>query len=284
MHSLLELDCRTFSNINVTSPDCSVSKLVRLHLWQFTGLMVKLHSSNGANNNLTYRAFHFRKPIEFLHHLPLPRKLCLKDLNHGGGFGPLAGENRQIEGGWDGNVCSRWRRGVNSRQVGHYRTYSNIQGYTPLGHLLVLLVFILSLVVIFGLMWYFVSIFSPLLFDILEHFSSILTFFIIKSLTGFLGKTKYQKIKLKTQNRNGLFLRAKDFFLNSSLVVQINTENLPQNLYDLKSEYLNGLFTFFTRRWFLNTLYYFIFPAFLSLSFSLLHHSTLLVAILSEVS
>ena len=81
------------------------------------------------------------------------------------------------------------------RQIGFYMTYSNPQGYTPLGHLLVLLVFILSLVVIFGLMWYFVSIFSPLLllllFDILEHFSSILTFFIIMSLTGFVGETKY---------------------------------------------------------------------------------------------
>ena len=33
-----------------------------------------------------------------------------------------------------------------------------LQGYTPLGHVLVLLTFILSLVVIFGLMWYFVSI------------------------------------------------------------------------------------------------------------------------------
>lgn len=56
------------------------------------------------------------------------------------------------------------------------RIYSNSQGYTPLGHLLVLLVFILSLVVIFGLMWYFVSIFSSsllLLFDILEHFSPL---------------------------------------------------------------------------------------------------------------
>ena len=31
------------------------------------------------------------------------------------------------------------------------------QGYTPLGHILVLIVFILSLVVIFALMWYFVS-------------------------------------------------------------------------------------------------------------------------------
>ena len=76
------------------------------------------------------------------------------------------------------------------RQIGSYTTYSNPQGYTPLGHLLVLLVFILSLVVIFGLMWYFVSIFSPLLlllFDILDHFSSILTFFIIMSLTGFVA-------------------------------------------------------------------------------------------------
>ena len=48
--------------------------------------------------------------------------------------------------------------GVNKTQ--DCRIYSNSQGYTPLGHLLVLLVFILSLVVIFGLMWYFVSIFS----------------------------------------------------------------------------------------------------------------------------
>ena len=31
------------------------------------------------------------------------------------------------------------------------------QGYTPLGHLLVLLVFIISLVAIFGLMWVIVS-------------------------------------------------------------------------------------------------------------------------------
>ena len=31
------------------------------------------------------------------------------------------------------------------------------QGYTPLGHLVILLVFIVSLVVIFALMWFFVS-------------------------------------------------------------------------------------------------------------------------------
>ena len=37
------------------------------------------------------------------------------------------------------------------------QSFIHPQGYTPLGHILVLITFILSLVVIFGLMWYFVS-------------------------------------------------------------------------------------------------------------------------------
>lgn len=37
--------------------------------------------------------------------------------------------------------------------------FFNFQDYTPLGHLIVLLVFIVALCVIFCLMWYFVSIF-----------------------------------------------------------------------------------------------------------------------------
>ena len=37
-----------------------------------------------------------------------------------------------------------------------------IQGYTPLGHLCVLVVFIISLFAIFGLMWLFVSIFTSI--------------------------------------------------------------------------------------------------------------------------
>ena len=41
-----------------------------------------------------------------------------------------------------------------------------LQGYTPLGHLLVLLVFIISLFAIFGLMWLFVSICQIRLFSI----------------------------------------------------------------------------------------------------------------------
>ena len=41
-----------------------------------------------------------------------------------------------------------------------FQRFFIIQGYTPLGHLCVLVVFIISLFAIFGLMWLFVSIFT----------------------------------------------------------------------------------------------------------------------------
>ena len=136
-------------------------------------------------NLKTSRAFHFR---------PFPASLysitpTLSIMSEGPKpwwwlWSPCRGE--QVELDWE---LSAVAGGCSKTQ--NCRIYSNSQGYTPLGHLLVLLVFILSLVVIFGLMWYFVSIFSSLsLFDILEHFSSILTFFIIKSLNEIYGETK----------------------------------------------------------------------------------------------
>ena len=50
------------------------------------------------------------------------------------------------------NIIGRHLNYLSSNRTKHF------QGYTPLGHLLVLLVFIISLFAIFGLMWLFVSI------------------------------------------------------------------------------------------------------------------------------
>ena len=139
----------------------------------------------GSNNDQTSRSFNFR-PFPSSHHFITPTQPTMSEGPKPWWWlwSPCRGE--QVELDWE---LSAVAGGCSKTQ--NCRIYSNSQGYTPLGHLLVLLVFILSLVVIFGLMWYFVSIFSSLsLFDILEHFSSILTFFIIKSLNEIYGETK----------------------------------------------------------------------------------------------
>ena len=59
---------------------------------------------------------------------------------------------------WPGSKDNPWRMSEGPKPLWWiWSPCRGAQGYTPLGHILVLIVFILSLVVIFVLMWYFVS-------------------------------------------------------------------------------------------------------------------------------
>ena len=165
--------------------DCQI---VQLHFWQFSALMVKLQSSNNGNlmkatitKNLK-TADNFISEDPTLPYTTSPTTSAQQSTMSEGPkpwwwlWSPCRGE--QVEGSGVGGGGGGGGGGVGAHKIQDCRIYANSQGYTPLGHLLVLLVFILSLVVIFGLMWYFVSIFSlslsPSLFDILGHFSSLI--------------------------------------------------------------------------------------------------------------
>ena len=96
-----------------------------------------------------------------------------------------------------------------------WSTFANfLQGYTPLGHLMVLVVFIISLFAIFGLMWLFVSIsqinliitkniYSPF-FSLFRTWKGIQVFNVLGQICGILPQTLKRK-QLRKKNSEQIY-------------------------------------------------------------------------------